>query len=187
MNHAFERYQNEPRVFSISGFNFGVTPPSDYKYDAFFAYRSSSWGWGTWSDRWASADWSFSEYPAFRTDTVRRKLFNRGGEDLSRMLDLQMGGKIDSWAIRWAYSHFQYNAYALLPTVSKVFNIGLDGSGVHCRKGSARQTPLTEGSNCEYHFPDSVEPDQYFTAEIQRMCRASVPRRVVRYFRDKSR
>jgi hypothetical protein len=187
MNRAFEQYKSEPRVFSISGYNFGVNVPTHYTYDAFCAYRSSSWGWGTWKDRWAKADWAVSDYLEFRTDTTRQRLFNRGGEDLSHMLDLQMAGKVDSWAIRWAYSHFKHGACALLPTASKVYNIGLDGSGVHCHRGSARQTSLTPGSNGEYRFPDLVELDPYFVSEIQRTCRASLPRKVARYFRDKLR
>jgi hypothetical protein len=185
MNCALERYADEPRVFSVSGFNFALKPPESYRYDAFCSYRSSSWGWGTWRNRWKSVDWSVSDYEEFQADKKRQRMFNRGGEDLSRMLDLQMAGKIDSWAIRWAYAHFMRGSVALLPTVAKVYNIGLDRSGVHSGAGSARQSALVACRDSEYCFPDTLELDPYFVSEIQRMCRPSLPRKFARHFLDK--
>jgi hypothetical protein len=185
MNSALERYEDEPRILSVSGFNFALKPPTNYAYDVFYSYRSSSWGWGTWSDRWEGADWNVSDYGAFRVDSRQQHLFNRGGEDLSRFLELQMTGKVDSWAIRWAYTHFKQNAVAVLPIASKVYNIGFDGSGVHCSFRSAPQTALAHGKNSEYRFPNSTEPDPYFIAEVQRMCRRSLPRKLANFVHTK--
>jgi hypothetical protein len=187
MNRALGRYECETKILSVSGFNFALSVPEEYRYDAFCSYRSSSWGWGTWKDRWQTVDWDVSDYASFQADKSRRRLFNLGGQDLSRMLDLQMAGKIDSWAIRWAYAHFTKGGMALLSTVAKVKNIGLDGSGVHSRAGSAKQSELVFGGNSEYRFPHSVELDPRIVAEIQRTCRRSLPRKFVRYVLDKLR
>jgi hypothetical protein len=181
MNSALERYVDDPWVFSVSGFNYAVKTPEDYPYDAFFAYRSSSWGWGTWKDRWAKADWSVSDYARFRSDKGMQRLFNRGGDDLSRMLALQMAGDLDSWAIRWAYTHWKHDAFAVLPTQSRIFNIGLDGSGVHCRPGSAKQSPLKPGGKFEIRFPSKVDSDPRFAAQISHMHRVSPARRCARF------
>jgi len=183
MNCALERYAQEPRIFSVSGFNYAVNTPGDYPYDVFCSHRSSSWGWGTWKDRWEKADWSASDFGEFRTDKVREQPFNRGGEDLSDMLALQMAGKLDSWDIRWAYAHFTHNAAALLPVASRVYNIGLDGSGVHCRRVPYRQAPLTNTTDSGYRFPNFVEFDPYFAAEIRRVHRRTLAERIVRYLR----
>jgi hypothetical protein len=185
MDRALERYKNELRVFSVSGFNFPLRPTSHYSYDAFCSYRSSSWGWGTWKDRWEDADWGVSDYAEFRTDKKRRKMFDRGGEDLSWMLDLQMTGRVDSWSIRWDYAHFKHNAFALLPVVSRVYNIGLDGSGVHCRRPSLKQTSLTDGLRREYRFPETSEPDAYLVAEIRRLHRRSPASKILLYLRSR--
>lgn len=185
MNIALDRYQDEIRVFSVSGFNFAVAPKSEYSHDAFFSYRSSSWGWGTWKDRWEKADWNVSDYPSFRIDQDGRRLFNRGGQDLSGMLDLNMAGKLDSWAIRWAYAHYKQNSLALLSTHSRVYNIGFDGSGVHCRFGGALQSKLS-GANCSgFRFPDTFDVDTHLSAEIERISNPSLPRVLARLFRDK--
>jgi hypothetical protein len=177
MNCALELYRNEPQIFSISGFNYAVNTPEGYPYDAFCTYRSSSWGWGTWKQRWAQADWSISDYALFSSDKEMQRLFNRGGEDLSCMLASQMAGDLDSWAIRWAYAHWKHDAYAVLPTQSRIFNIGLDGSGVHCRSGSARQSPLKLEGEYEIRFPLNVDSDPRFAEQIYRAHHVSLARR----------
>jgi hypothetical protein len=187
INRALEHYADVPKVFSVSGFNFAVTSPPGYPFDTFLAYRSSSWGWGTWKDRWSKADWSVSDYCRFHSDKQIQRMFNRGGEDLSRMLAWQMSGKIDSWAIRWAYAHFKHDAVTVLPMVSKVLNIGMDGSGVHTRQGAAKQSALVSARNTEYRFPDSLVPNPRIVAEIQRMSHISSPRKIAQYLRDKLR
>lgn len=182
MNLALDRYSNEPKVFSVSGFNYAVVTPADYDFDAFFTYRSSSWGWATWNDRWARADWSVSDYPAFREDKHNQHLFNRGGEDLSRMLAWQMAGNLDSWAIRWAYTHSKHDAFALVPTQSRIFNIGLDGSGVHCRAASAQQSELAVGGDQGFRFPSNLESDSRFAEQIFRAHCVSLARRCASFF-----
>ena len=184
MNCALDRYRNEPRVFSVSGFNFAVNPPDDYLYDVFCSCRCSTWGWGTWKDRWEKVDWSVSDFGEFRREKVRQRLFNRGGEDLSRMLRLQMAGKINCWDIRWAYAHFTHNAATLLPVVSKVYNTGLDGSGLHCRLPLYKQHALRPEGNTNYRFLDSIIPQHYFSRQIRRHHHRSLARKVARYLYD---
>src|SRR5260370_35899274 len=116
-----------------------------------------SWGWGTWKDRWERADWKVSDYKNFSTDKNQQRLFNRGGEDPAYILDLQMAGRLDSWSIRWDYTHFKHDALALLPVVSRVSNIGFDGSGVHCRHETLKQPTLSSVGTADYRFPNTVE------------------------------
>ena len=131
MNQGLDFYRVDKRIFSISGYNYPIVIPSDYKYPVYLSYRASSWGWATWKDRWNKADWQVKDYDKFKNDQNAQLLFNKGGEDLTDMLDYQMRGYIDSWAIRWCYTHFKNHAFCLHPTVSKVRNIGLDGTGTH--------------------------------------------------------
>jgi len=182
MNEMLDQYEREPKIFSVSGFNFAVQVPEDYGYDAFCSHRSSSWGWGTWKSRWERADWNVSDYAEFRVDKNQQKLLNRGGSDLSYMLGLQMAGTVDSWAIRWAYAHFKQDAVAMLSAVSRVYNIGLDGSGVHCRRESIFQSSLASGGHIQCRLPQTLEPRPDFIAELQRLHRRPSPgRRFARY------
>lgn len=132
VNAALSTYELRRDIFSVTGYNYPIRIPSSYREDAYLSYRSSSWGWATWRDRWSQVDWSVSDYDAFVADARAQELFRRGGHDLPRMLEMQMSGQLDSWSIRFDYAHSRHNAFCVHPVVSKVQNIGFDGSGVHC-------------------------------------------------------
>jgi hypothetical protein len=181
MNSALDRYRSTSRVFSIGAFSFGVRAPQGYPSDAFFSYRSCSWGWATWRDRWREADWQVSDYRDFRSDRRRMEKFSRGGGDLVRMLARQMAGQLDSWAVRWAYAHCAHDAVALLPVESRVFNIGLDGSGTHCRRVPLTQGTLASETNKLYNWPDHVSPSPHFTDQIRKDHSGSLVGRLGKY------
>lgn len=134
MNEALEFYKDDNRIFSVSGYNFPIKIPASYQYKIYISPRPSSWGWATWKDRWEKVNWENSEYEEFIKDKKRILNFNMGGDDLTRMLKNQIAGKINSWAIRWAFAHYLNNAFCLFPVRSFANNIGADRSGVHTRK-----------------------------------------------------
>ena len=131
INEALDFYAKDKRIYSIGGFNYGFPMPDHYKKDVYIVHRSESCGWGTWKDRWDNVDWSISDASAFFMSKRKQRRFNRGGEDMSNMLKMQLEGKIDSWAIRWDYHMYKHNAYCLRPVKTFVENIGFDGTGVH--------------------------------------------------------
>jgi O-antigen/teichoic acid export membrane protein len=181
INAGLDLYENDRRVFSVSGFNYPVDGPESYPFDVFFARRFPCWGWGTWKDRWESADWNVSDYAEFVADPERTKQFNLGGQDLTPMLTMHMTGKADTWDTIWSYTHFRHNAVSVLPVVSRTYNIGLDGSGVHCQRAPFRQKPLPTETKSDFYFPDHVAVDDHFASEIWRLHRRSVARRIARY------
>lgn len=131
MNEALEFYKADKRIYSIGGFNYNVKFPDSYQNDVYIVHRAESCGWGTWSDRWDDVDWTIADATAFFKSKRKQRRFNRGGYDMSSMLQAQLNGKIDSWAIRWEYHLYKHNAYCLRPVNTLVMNIGFDGTGVH--------------------------------------------------------
>jgi hypothetical protein len=185
VNRALDRYADEHKIFSVSGFNYPVTAPASYPYDAFFSYRFPCWGWGTWKDRWERADWSVSDYAEFVADRAQQRQFNRGGNDLTPMLAQHMAGKIDSWDTVWGYTHSRHDAVSLLPVVSKVYNIGLDRTGTHCRRAPFKQNALPSGSESDYRLPGFASPDLDFAAQIQHIHHRSLARKIGRHLYEK--
>lgn len=161
MNDALNFYQDEKSVFSITGYNLPenvMAIPSDYKQDIYFNYRCHSWGWGTWKDRWDKTDWKVSTFQQFINNRQAVKSFQRGGDDLLTMLLNQMEGRIDSWAIRWCFTHFQQNAYCVYPIKSLLTNIGFDNSGVHClEKAKKLYTGSIDYTTQHFQFTKKIE------------------------------
>lgn len=151
INQGLNKYQNATNVFSICGYTNSVKPPSNYQYDAYFCTRSSSWGWGTWKDRWNSVDWSLDEWQCQRKNARRFNLW--GGSDCWKMLNDWHEGRNSSWAIRFCYAQFLQGGLSLFPLVSKVCNNGFDGRGTHAKKWSRFKFEFDKSANKQFRFP----------------------------------
>lgn len=131
MRRGLEFYRDNATIGFIGAYKAPFSLPADYRHDVFLMGRGSSYAWATWKDRWDLVDWDVSDYETFRNDKKARARFDAFGADRSAMLDNQMAGRIDSWAIRFSYAMFKHGRYAILPVKTRVENIGFDGSGVH--------------------------------------------------------
>ena len=157
LNAGLERYASDRRVFSVCGYSNRVKLPEGYPHDAYFAPRSSSWGWGTWADRWKRVDWTFDRWEEWKN---HRKGFNRwGGSDCFGMLDACRRGANRSWAIRFCFAQYLENALSLFPTRSLVENEGFDGSGTNCRRYNRFTHDMDSGETTDFRLPDDAVAD----------------------------
>ncbi|MEH6889048.1 sugar transferase [Bacillus sp. JJ864] len=155
MNDALNYYNDLEKVWSISGYNIPIAFPKDYKSEIYYSYRGCSWGWATWKNRWNQVDWDVKDYTEFKGNRRLRNQFNRGGRDMANMLDSQMEGIIDSWAIRWCYTQSKKDLLTVYPVKSRIKNIGLDGSGTHSRVTSHYDVEIDETfPKCTFDDPD---------------------------------
>lgn len=148
MNGALDYYKDVQDVWSISGYSFPMKSLKNYPHDVFYSYRGCSWGWATWLDRWVKTDWEVKDYPRLIADKEWQKRFNRGGADLTGMLEMQMEGKINSWAIRWVFTQSNLDMYTVYPKRSYILNDGCDGSGTHVGDTSEYSTDISQGAEC---------------------------------------
>lgn len=132
MNDCLCFYEFNEKVWSIGGVSYNLPGLQEYKQDIYACWRGQSWGWGTWKDRWDKVDWNISDYAAFMKNRKRKKMFQRGGQDMVESLRMQMTGKIDSWAIRWCYQESKENMITILPKKSLIQNIGWGEESTHC-------------------------------------------------------
>jgi len=80
------------------------------------------------------------------------------------MLDRQMNGTINSWAIRWCYHQFKNNLLSVHPVVSKIVNIGFnspDASNTK-EKFSRYHTKLDKEEKRQFLFSKDI----YFDPKI---------------------
>ncbi|HML91653.1 FkbM family methyltransferase [Methyloceanibacter sp.] len=135
-NRMLDRFENHAGVFSIGAYSHpaSVMPvPADYGYDVYAIPRMQCWGWATWRDRWAKADFAVPEFDAFNASASATAAYAHWiGADSLATLRACMRGEKDVWACRWVYTHFKHHAVCICPTQSLVDNTGLDGSGSNC-------------------------------------------------------
>ena len=130
MNDALQRYRDEASVMQVAGYMFPVE--LELSEDALFLPFVGSWGWATWARAWAHFDPAAGAYEALKADRKLRRRFDlNGAYPYFQMLEMQLRGQVDSWAIRWYLSTFMRDGLTLYPRKSLVENIGFDGSGVH--------------------------------------------------------
>lgn len=129
MNESLRVYRDSPRVGSISGYCYPVTDPVPETY---FIRGADCWGWATWRDRWSEYD---PDGPALLKELKERKLCEAfdfdGAMGFVQMLEDQIAGRNDSWAVRWHAGCFLRDRLILYPGRALAHNIGQDGSGTH--------------------------------------------------------
>ena len=182
MNDALDFYKEDKKIFSVSGYPYPVKIPDSYSKDVFITHRSSSWGWGTWKDRWEKVDWEVKDFSNFLKDKKAQNLFNKAGEDLLPMLKAQMKGVVDSWAIRWIYSQLKNNAFCLYPVSPLCKNIGTDRSGTHSSSSKKLNVEL-DMSDREYKMTKELQLNLDISGQIQSLFKLSPVRRIINHFK----
>ena len=160
MNEALDKYENDERICSISGFVPNEKMADVCKDFVFLTYRNSSQCWATWKNRWNDIDWDMLQWETIKKDRNLWKKLQKGGQDAPYLLKLQTEGFIDSWAIRFYANNVLKDKLTLFPTKTFVENIGFDGSGTHCGNVKNRKKMLTEiDQKVDFSFPDELDFD----------------------------
>ncbi len=168
MNASLNKYEHKQNVFSISGYSFDLGL-KNINEDIYLLNRGWSWGWSTWKDRWDKVDWQVKDYAEFSKSKILKRNFAKGGSDLNKMLQLQLEGKLDSWAIRWFYSQFKTKGLTVYPILSKVYNNGFDKDATHTTGSLKRYIPLLDRDfKSGFNLPLNVSIDDMILKKFQK-------------------
>lgn len=167
MNKSLTLYADEARVFQVSGYTFEVPALARAGISVFLPF-TTSWGWATWRRAWSNFDAAAKGWERLQTEPGLRRRFNLDGAyDYATMLERQMQGKRDSWAIRWYWSVFSAGGLVLFPPTTLVKNEGMDGSGTHGRGLLRRfRTEALSGTLGEPEFPAKVVADPVSVRQV---------------------
>jgi hypothetical protein len=132
MNDALELYENNLDVISINGYSYFKSKGSE---DTYFLKTADNLGWGTWDRGWKI----FEDNGQILLEKIKqRKLeyeFNRNNSyPFLEMLENQINGLNNSWAIRWYASAFLENKYTLYPNRSLVYHVGASDDATNYKK-----------------------------------------------------
>lgn len=140
MNDGLTRYAGYHEVASIHGY---VYPVKKLLSEAFFIKGADCWGWATWKRAWEHFEPDGNLLlEALQQRNLTHEFDFNGAYPYTQMLEDQIAGKNDSWAIRWYASAFLNDMLTLYPGKSLVHNIGNDASGTHSGAGSTHDTEV---------------------------------------------
>lgn len=163
MEKAAIEYKFKETVYQISGFNYFSFMSGSRKLSSHFSPFVTSWGWGTWRDRWTVYDDNHDVWSDYFSSFTKRMRFDCLGGFYNQLLR-NFNGELKTWAVFWYASVFKQNGLVLYPNRSLVENIGFDGSGENCGKVHSNSTVL-DINNCksqEITFPTKIKIDLYF-------------------------
>ncbi|WP_157687255.1 glycosyltransferase [Jiulongibacter sediminis] len=182
MNQALEKYKENMSISSVSGYSYGLNLLGLENVEFALVKRASSWGWGTWSNRWTQVDWEVRGFNEFISDRSKVLQFADAGKDQVPMLVKQQKGLIQSWAVRWTYHHYKTNTYCLIPVKSLLNNIGTDGTGTNFNiKTKKYDVEIADYQKIE--LPSKISPDPVVQRFIRNHFNPSFFRRIINFIK----
>lgn len=171
MNDALDFYENQEKVISIHGY---VYPTKKNLPETFFIKGADCWGWATWKRGWKLFELDGKK---LLSELQREKLLREFDFNSSypyvRMLEKQIAGLNNSWAVRWYASAFLAGKLTLYPGKTLVQNIGADSSGTHCGSTNAYESEYSEKKIVVKDIP--VEENKTARKEFERFFKTLRP------------
>lgn len=175
MNNALEHFKVDERILAVCGYSLKIKTPKGYDSTVYLGDRASSWGWGTWRDRWEKVDWEVIDWKEFSSDKKTIARFNQCGSDMFSMLRDYMEGRNRSWAIRFCYHQFKNGLYSVHPVKSLVDNEGFGEAATNCRQKYNRfKIELT--NSIDFKLEYALEPNKTILRQLHRY--HSIPIRI---------
>jgi len=129
MNDALSKFETEEKVISIHGYMY---PVEDELPELFLLRGADCWGWATWKRGWDLLETNGQSLLEKIKEQRETKRFNfNNSYPYTTMLEDQIAGRNNSWAILWYASAFVQNRFTLYPGNSLIHNTGNDSSGTH--------------------------------------------------------
>lgn len=156
MQQCFEKYRDSKTVYSVSGYAYPISL-KQADSDIYGCGRISSWGWGTWKDRWEYFEKDYELVRKLKQNKASSQNLAMWGMDLESMLVGNIRGECDSWAVFWALNVIAQNGICVNPYESLIKNIGLDGTGENCGVTDQFNTKLMGVEKKIFDLPDEIE------------------------------
>jgi hypothetical protein len=141
VNQALQKYCSDDSVLSIGCYTLDAGIPLP---ETFFLSIADCWGWAVWRRSWKLYE---PDGKKLLSELRRRGLtdwfdFN-GAYPYCQMLEDQVRGFNDSWAVRWCATTLLENKLVLYPGRSVCTNIGFDAAATHTGRDMGLGSRLT--------------------------------------------
>lgn len=156
MQQCFEMYKDKKNVYSVSGYSWPIALEKK-EYDVYGCGRISSWGWGTWKDRWRIFKKDYELASKMKKEKSASENLALWGMDLEDTLVGNIRGICDSWAVFWALNVIAQKGICISPYESFIRNIGMDGTGVHCGVTDQFEVKCIDEKKHDFCLPENID------------------------------
>lgn len=133
LNKGLELYKDDMRILQVCAYNYQIKFPPSYKNNFYFSRHGSPWGCGFWTNRYPI----ISKYRSInkmgqliKDENVVKKLKKERPSTLRSIINMIKNNQIYGDSVNGTISTLE-DMYFLMPTISKVKNLGTDGTGAH--------------------------------------------------------
>lgn len=135
INKGLDKFENDKSVLAICGYVYPINISVDYSLNYFYYKTFSAWGYGIWRNRYKN----FYYPPEKLISYMNNWRYVKGIYHMAPIKLLSILNAIKHHLPLYgdgvvSLENIKHNTYCVLPTVSKVKNLGHDGTGVHCGK-----------------------------------------------------
>jgi len=169
-NAALNRYADDPRVWSVSGYISDVPRLRDFPRALILPY-AHSWGWATWDRAWRH--FSLDARPRdenFASAAFRRAIDMNGFYPFRDMLAHSTAGRVNSWYAHWLYTIFRNGGRSIFPPRRVLDNYGISagthGGSLNPHELLVSRPPLLERVP-EFEAADEID---YFAVDLLKHC-----------------
>jgi hypothetical protein len=140
-----DRFQDDERVFAISGCNFAPTEVLDQDASYRFSGLTHVWGWATWRRAWKHYDFDISQW---RSRLPLKRRWRAMGGDLggfvywSAVFDWMRWGRIDTWDYQWTLCQMAAGGLTATSNVNLVENVGFGEDATHTSRKPSYLRPV---------------------------------------------
>ena len=182
MNQGLDFYANDPDVYSVCGYCPPIVSGIESDFDVWHYPWNISWGYGFWKSKYDKFHPLKNRFPEMRRSGLLRKIIGMGGLYIVDSLRRDFNNQATFPDAILCADMTNAGMYSILPCVSKVKNIGSDGSGTS--KGvltDKYDVDLDDGSQLEFRFVCDPAMDLRYTKLVQSFYNGRLVTRIARH------
>lgn len=167
VNTGLDFYAADSSIFSISGYQYRVNIPESYPHAVYAWQGFSAWGVGIWFDRWQTIDWCYPAAADLQWGKPLRRGLDRIGEHVARQMQLDIARGRQIIDVMISYFLYRVQKYSVFPVVSKVRNVGHDGTGEHGHITDVYAQQIID-TGLPWQFVADLKPDKQIDQILRR-------------------
>lgn len=181
LNKGLEKFKDDDRISFICGYNYPMEFPKSFKNNFYISKHASPWGYATWF----SKEEHIKKY--YNLDFLKQLLKDKGSfkklmkyktSTVYSIINMIKNNIVYGDSARGSYICLE-DKFCVFPKISKVKNIGTDGTGVNSK--SKNNKLLDYNINQSVDTSETFEfSDDIFTNEPEMLIRHTPPKPLVK-------